>query len=49
MKICKDGAVLVIAYAKCLSPSIPQEAGLKVLWKRLNEPTASKIPTEDIL
>ena len=49
MKICKDEAVLVIAYAKCLYPSIPHEAGLKILWKRLNEPAASKIPTEDIL
>ena len=49
MKICKDGAVLVIAYAISLYPSIPHEAGLKTLRKMLYEPAASKIPTEDIL
>ena len=49
MKICKDVAVLVKAYARSLYPSIPHEAGLKILRKRLNEPAASKIPTEDIL
>ena len=49
MKICKDGAVLVKAYAMSLYPSIPHETGLKTLRKRLNEPAASKIPTEDIL
>ena len=35
MKICKDGAVLVIAYAISLYPSIPDEAGLKILRKDL--------------
>ena len=35
MKICKDGAVLVIAYAISLYPSIPHEAGLKILRKDL--------------
>ena len=49
MKICKDGAVLVKGYAMSLYPSIPHETGLKTLRKRLNEPAASKIPTEDIL
>ena len=49
MMICKDGAVLVKAYAMSLYPSIPHETGLKTLRKRLNEPAASKIPTEDIL
>ena len=48
MMICKDGAVLVKAYAMSLYPSIPHETGLKTLTKRLNEPAASKIPTEDI-
>ena len=48
MKICKDGAVLVKAYAMSLYPSIPHETGLKTLRKRLNEPAASKISTEDI-
>ena len=30
-------------------PSIPHEDGLETLRKRLNEPAASEIPTEDIL
>ena len=49
MKICKDGAILVIAYAMSLYPSIPHEDGLETLRKRLNEPATSEIPTEDIL
>ena len=49
MKVYKDGAILVIAYAISLYPSIPHDAGLKILRKRLNEPAASKIPTEDVL
>ena len=49
MKICKDGAVLAIAFVISLYPSIPHEAGLKILRKRLNEPVASKRPTDDII
>ena len=32
-----------------LCPSIPYEDGLETLRKRVNEPAASEIPTEDIL
>ena len=32
-----------------LFPSIPNEDGLETLRKRVNEPAASEIPTEDIL
>ena len=32
-----------------LCPSIPYEDGLETLRKRLNDPAASEIPTEDIL
>ena len=49
IKICKDGAVLVIANAMSLCPSIAYEDGLETLRKRVNEPAASEIPTEDIL
>ena len=49
MRICKDGPALVIASAISLYSSIAHEGGLKILRKRLKEPAASKIPTEDIL
>ena len=32
-----------------LCPSIPYEDGLETLRKRVNEPAASEIPTEDIM
>ena len=49
IKICKDGAIFVIANAMSLCPSIPYEDGLETLRKRVNEPAASEIPTEDVL
>ena len=44
-----DGAILVTADVVGLYPSIPHNAGLETLRRRLNERETSEIPTNDIV